>query len=110
MGTMTETNGEPPGLTARRNPHLRWQGRKNQGVKRRHKDAELWLSQVLGDYWSQVRLRMRPNDDPRSISVIKGSWAQEPGNRPDLVFDDRNRTTRAWREMGIMCCQVAENT
>ena len=53
---------------------------------------------------------MRETGESRSTNEVKESWAREPGNWPDLVFDDRNKTSRHWREMGILCAQVAENT
>ena len=81
------------------------------GREEKHRPAaQRWLVKHLGPYAMSTRLRMRRTGDKRDTNVVKGEWAAEPHNRPDLVFDDRNKTTKYWREQGIPCCQVDENT
>ena len=55
-----------------------------------------------------LTLRMRPDGDFRPDTELKGAWIEEYG-KPDLVFDDRNKMVKWWREQGIVCCQVREN-
>lgn len=50
-------------------------------------------------------LRMRPVGDHRPDTEIKAEWAA--AQRPDLVFEDRDRVVKMWRELGIPCYQVA---
>ena len=82
-----------------------WTGREEQYRAR----TEDWMREVLGHDPSAIPLRMRGTGENRSSAEVKSAWANEPGNRPDFVFDDRDKTTDAWREIGIDCFQVARN-
>ena len=53
-------------------------------------------------------IRMRKADDFRKDTEIKGEWIEKYG-KPDLVFDDRNKMVKWWREQGVTCCQVKES-
>ncbi len=57
------------------------------------------------------RLRMRSETDgTRPVNEVKGEWLRECGeDRPDLIFDDRTKTVRSWREQGMVCLQVAQH-
>ena len=78
--------------------------------------TKTWLQKNIGPLaMMDVVLRMRQdNDMERSSNEIKGEWldyvSKVEGVWPDLVFDDRDKTTDFWREKGIVCAQVARNT
>ena len=66
-----------------------------------------WLNKYVG--WSEkYALRMREEGDYRHDTEIKGEWIEKHG-KPDLVFDDRNKTVQWWRDQGVVCCQVKES-
>ena len=72
-----------------------------------------WLTKHLGPYFvEKVELLMRPEGDfRRSANELKGQWLAEAApHRPDLIFDDRSKNVAFWRELGITCCQVADNS
>jgi phosphoglycolate phosphatase-like HAD superfamily hydrolase len=53
--------------------------------------------------------RMRPAGDYTPDDQLKRRWLHEElakGQRPDVVFDDRQRVVDMWRAEGISCCQV----
>ena len=54
-------------------------------------------------------LRMRVEEDFTPDNELKKKWAEEWGiNRIAMVFDDRAKVVKMWRELGITCLQVAE--
>lgn len=55
------------------------------------------------------KLRMRSAGDYRQDSVVKAEWldAMPEGERPALVFDDRQQVVDMWRRRHILCAQVA---
>lgn len=56
-------------------------------------------------------LMLRKNGDYRSDDIIKKEMLDRisaAGINPVLVFDDRDRVVKMWRENGIRCFQVAE--
>ena len=58
-----------------------------------------------------IPIRMRPDDDYRSSSVVKGEWLAEErarGLNPDLALDDRRVGVEFWRGHGIACWQVQD--
>ena len=55
-----------------------------------------------------VVLRMRPDDDFRHDTELKGDWLERYGT-PIIIFDDRNSVVKFWREQGIVCAQVKES-
>ncbi len=62
---------------------------------------------------------MRPHGDYTPDEVLKSDWCDEyrlvprgarelPDDKPvALVFDDRDKVVRMWRERGFRCLQVA---
>lgn len=71
--------------------------------------TESWLSEqgVLYD-----RLTMRKMDSYTPDELLKRSWLLElyPDYKEEIlcVFDDRNKVVAMWRELGLLCFQVAE--
>lgn len=55
--------------------------------------------------------RMRPAGDNTPDTELKRSWLHElhPDDRPDIVYDDRQRVVDMWRDEGVTCFQVAPN-
>lgn len=54
---------------------------------------------------------MRADGDMTEDATLKRSWLMALANqdRPDLVYDDRQRVVDMWREEGIPCFQVVAN-
>jgi PhoPQ-activated pathogenicity-related protein len=72
------------------------------------KPTEEWLYKNEIPYDA---LYMRPAMDYRDDTVIKRELLREmrlDGYDPELVFEDRDRVVKMWREEGIRCFQVAE--
>lgn len=69
-----------------------------------------WLDKHVGLQFID-RLQMRPAGDYTPDDVLKRSWydALSPGEKARLVctFDDRDRIVKMWRDLGIVCLQVA---
>ena len=73
-------------------------------------DTLAWLARHRVPY---DRLLMRPAADRRADWVLKRGWlaaGQIPAQRVQMVFDDRARVVQMWREAGLTCLQVADNT
>lgn len=76
--------------------------------------TEDWLRKNgLGGY---AQLYMRAADDYRSDDIVKseilGQIVKDYGRKPDMVFDDRPRVVRMWRDNGIFvfdCYQGEED-
>ena len=81
-----------------------WTGRPES----QRSSTTLWLERH-GIGTSGLRLRMRPDRDYRPANEVKGEWLVEVRRPPDLVFDDRSKCVRWWRERGILCMQVADH-
>jgi hypothetical protein len=77
-----------------------WSGRSDEVRDK----TEAWL---IAHGLGEVPLRMRKEHDYTPDDVLKRSWLN-PDDMPDLIFDDRAKVVKMWREMGIPCCQVAE--
>lgn len=58
--------------------------------------------------FSKLPIRMRPEGDFRTDIELKADWVKEHGT-PVLVFEDRNKMVKWWRDQGIECCQVRES-
>ena len=73
--------------------------------------SQIWLRHHLdASVLAKVPLVMRVAGDGRSANVIKGEWLDMVYPAvPDIVFDDRHKTTAFWRGRGITCGQVANN-
>lgn len=57
------------------------------------------------------KLLMRPNKDHRHDSEIKPELLKKAGVELDsiaFVLEDRNSMVKKWRELGLICLQVAE--
>lgn len=70
-----------------------------------------WLWRWTGIRVLSEKLRMRPDGDHQDDERLKAGWLEEVmahGEKPNLVFDDRQRVVDMWRSYGIRCCQVAE--
>lgn len=55
--------------------------------------------------------RMRPVGDYMPDEKLKQRWLEEElaaGNRPDVIFDDRQKVVDMWRGNGMACFQVNE--
>ena len=67
-----------------------------------------WLERacVMGPFGIEVEIRMRPDDDFRHDTELKGGWLEDSPWRPDLVLEDRTRMVEFWRSQGITCYQV----
>ena len=57
------------------------------------------------------KLLMRPNNDHRHDSEIKPELLKNAGIELDsiaFILEDRNSMVKKWRELGLICLQVAE--
>lgn len=57
----------------------------------------------------EILKRMRPVGDYQPDEKLKRSWLHEEialGNRPDVIFDDRQKVVDMWRAEGMICYQV----
>lgn len=81
-------------------------GRKEQCKEQTKK----WIyDNVCEDYW----LYMRKDDDDRNDAITKKELFDENiRNRfyVDFVLDDRDRVVKMWRELGLVCLQVANGS
>jgi phosphoglycolate phosphatase-like HAD superfamily hydrolase len=58
-------------------------------------------------------LYMRAAGDHRNDDIVKIELLEQirrDGYEPALVFDDRDRVVKAWRQAGVPCAQVAEGS
>lgn len=70
-------------------------------------ETEKWLSDYGIDTW---RLQhMRAEGDSTPDVELKRYWLNQEYERPDLVYDDRQRVVDMWRAEGIPCFQVVAN-
>ncbi len=76
-------------------------------------DTILWLSQhaQLSTGYIDRMLYMRSEGDRRPDYLVKHDILvkimTDWGQKPDIVFDDRQQVVDMWRDEGIRCCQVA---
>lgn len=79
------------------------------GRDEKHRDATVtWLRQHNIPF---DKLYMRPAGDRRDDGVVKIEMLAQmrtDGFDPKMVFDDRDRVVKAWRDAGLRCFQVAE--
>jgi hypothetical protein len=76
--------------------------------ERSRQTTELWLARnALSGY---EKLYMRKADDFRSDDIVKQEILDQIiadyGRKPDMVFDDRPRVVRMWRDNGIFVFNV----
>ena len=77
--------------------------------ERTREDTLRWFKEKIGAVPDE--LYMRKNHDFRPDVEIKKEWVeklQKKGYEFKLVFEDRDRVVKMYREMDIQCCQVAE--
>jgi hypothetical protein len=76
--------------------------------ERTRADTEAWLRKHIGSEWQ--KLYMRPADDYRGDDIVKqeilDQIVADYGKKPDMVFDDRPRVVRMWRDNGIFVFNV----
>ena len=80
-------------------------GREGSEISKKH--TEDWLHQHNIAY---EELHMRPDKDYRDDSIVKREILADLRARhgePLMVFDDRDRVVKMWREEGVRCLQVA---
>lgn len=53
-------------------------------------------------------LHMRGDDDFRHDIIVKPELIAEFKDQVEMIFEDRNSMVDTWRELGIVCLQVAE--
>lgn len=93
-----------------------WTGR-SEKVRQKTED---WLSKFLFDWFPRTAdfyeiqgykpvLRMRPADDFRKDTEVKGEFLEQAGQTPFMAFDDRNVMVKWWRDQGVTCLQVKES-
>jgi predicted kinase len=73
-------------------------------------ETEAWLDEVAC-VPSRLLTRMRSVGDSTPDVVLKRYWLNQlhESERPDIVYDDRQRVVDMWREEGVACFQVAAN-
>jgi len=73
--------------------------------------TEQWLT-AQGIEWS--KLYMRATNDYRSDDIVKKELLDQIvvdfGKKPDIVFDDRPRVVKMWRENGVFVADVYQGT
>jgi hydroxymethylpyrimidine pyrophosphatase-like HAD family hydrolase len=81
------------------------------GRNERSRDATVdWLDRK--NFWcvDSSKLYMRKADDFRSDDIVKREMLDQIitdfGKKPDMVFDDRPRVVRMWRDAGIFVFNV----
>ena len=60
---------------------------------------------------SEKYLLMRPNGDKRHDTEVKPELLENAGielNEIQMVLEDRNSMVKKWRELGLICLQVAD--
>lgn len=74
------------------------------------RETEEWLDCEAGILPTYLT-RMRSAGDNTPDVVLKRHWLHQlhESERPDIVYDDRQRVVDMWREEGIACFQVAAN-
>jgi predicted kinase len=70
-------------------------------------ETENWLSDMGID--PCLLQHMRAADDNTPDVELKRYWLSQEYERPDLVYDDRQRVVDMWRAEGIPCFQVVAN-
>ena len=75
------------------------------------KETQDWIDNVAGLKGYYEKIYMREEKDYRDDGIVKIEMLKkikEDGfDDPTMVFDDRDRVVKAWREAGLRCFQVA---
>lgn len=70
--------------------------------------TEKWLKDVA-ELTCFEKIYMRETGDYRDDAIVKMEILEQmrnDGYNPTVVFDDRDRVVKAWREAGLCCLQV----
>jgi len=70
-------------------------------------ETEQWLSDMGIDPFHLQHMRAAGDSTPDV--ELKRYWLSQESERPDLVYDDRQRVVDMWRAEGIACFQVVAN-
>ena len=74
-------------------------------------ETEKWLKE--NNITGYHKLLMRNKDDNRDDTIVKYEILldimEEFGKKPDMVFDDRPKVVRMWREQGIFVFNCAQS-
>ena len=101
--------GEGEGGSVRRKT-LRWLWLHAQILVSGHLSDPTMQPDTMLSYAVVQRVRMRPHGDYTPDNELKLAWLREAHNAntvPDVVFDDRDKVVRMWRENNVPCFQVA---
>lgn len=77
------------------------------------KETEAWLEKYLTNYsllkYDNLYMRRKDEEFEKDYTIKKRIYEQEIAPNYDVkyVFDDRDQTVKAWRELGLRCLQVA---
>lgn len=73
-------------------------------------ETEAWL-EIAAGIPASLLTRMRSAGDNTPDVVLKRYWLNQlhESERPNIVYDDRQRVVDMWREEGIACFQVCAN-
>lgn len=77
-----------------------WSGRSDEVLEK----TENWFEL---HQWPIPFMKMRAEGDHTPDDILKKRWLDECSQRPDLVFEDRARMVKMFRDEGIVVCQVA---
>lgn len=70
-------------------------------------ETEAWLSEMRID--PALLQHMRAEGDSTPDVELKKFWLSQEYEKPDLIYDDRQRVVDMWRAEGIPCFQVVAN-
>jgi hydroxymethylpyrimidine pyrophosphatase-like HAD family hydrolase len=73
--------------------------------------TKAWLSTYLGSWTEDCSLYMRPDGDHRQDTIVKREIYNNhivADNEVLCAIDDRNQVVSMWRDLGILCLQVAD--
>jgi hypothetical protein len=74
------------------------------------RDATVAWLEANGFWWPAAHLYMRKSGDYRGDDIVKREILEQIvrgfNRKPDMVFDDRPRVVRMWREEGIFVFNV----
>lgn len=79
---------------------------------RSESDRKITAEWLLENRVPYEHLYLRANNDPRQDEVVKREILREIQKTYEviMVFDDRDRVVKMWREEGLPCLQVAEGS
>lgn len=78
-------------------------------LEKERMDTLEWLKTKCGIV--PEKLYMRADGDYRDDGIVKGEMLDamhEDGYDPTIVYDDRNRVVKMWRERGLTCYQTQD--